>query len=93
MMAIIAAPVAATARDDALDHIIKTGIVRVAVPDNFPPFGDLGPDAKLQGYDIATAALLADALGVISARSGRGVERRTAFGLPLHERQGRFGDL
>jgi polar amino acid transport system substrate-binding protein len=64
MIAIIAAPVAATAKDDALDHIIKTGIVRVAVPDNFPPFGDLGPDAKLQGYDIDTAALLANALGV-----------------------------
>ena len=64
MIAVIAAPVAATAKDDALEHIIKAGIVRIAVPDNFPPFGDLGPDAKPQGYDIDTAVLLADALGV-----------------------------
>src|ERR1700722_9922667 len=64
MIAIIAAPVAATAKDDALDHIIKTGIVRVAVPDNFPPFGDLGPDAKPQGYDIDTATLIAEGLSV-----------------------------
>jgi polar amino acid transport system substrate-binding protein len=64
VVAMTAAPIAATAADDALDHIIKTGIVRVGVPDNFPPFGTLGPDGKLQGYDIDTAALVAEALKV-----------------------------
>lgn len=47
-----------------LDRIIQTGMVKIAVPDNFPPFGQLGPDAKVQGYDIDTAALIAEALGV-----------------------------
>jgi polar amino acid transport system substrate-binding protein len=64
IVAIIAAPVAATAKDDALQRVTKAGTIRVAVPDNFPPFGTLGPDAKLQGYDIDTAALMVDALGV-----------------------------
>ncbi len=64
MIAMTAAPVAALAKDDALDRIIKAGVVKIAVPDNFPPFGTLGSDVKLQGYDIDTAALIADALGV-----------------------------
>ena len=60
----IVAPVASAADNDALDRIVATGIIRVAVPDNFPPFGDLGSDGKLHGYDIDVAALVADALGV-----------------------------
>ncbi len=64
MVAVVAAPTATSAKNDTLDHIIKAGVVRIAVPDNFPPFGDLGPDSKLQGYDIDTAALIAAALGV-----------------------------
>ena len=63
VLAIVAAPVAATAKD-ALDRITKAGVVRIAVPDNFAPFGTLGTDGKLQGYDIDTAALVADKLGV-----------------------------
>jgi polar amino acid transport system substrate-binding protein len=66
VMAIIAAPTQATAKNNALNHIIKAGTVRVAVPDNFPPFGNLGADTKLEGYDIDTAALVAKALGVNS---------------------------
>ena len=64
VVALAAAPVAATAESGALDKIIKAGIVRIAVPDDFPPFGDLGPDAKPQGYDIDTAALIAEGLKV-----------------------------
>ncbi len=63
MVAIMVAPIAATAENAALDHIVKTGMVRVAVPDNFPPFGTLGRAGKLEGYDIDTAALIAAALG------------------------------
>lgn len=63
MVALVGVPNAAMAEDDALDHITRAGKVRIAVPDNFPPFGDLGPDGKLQGYDIDTAALIANALG------------------------------
>ena len=64
VLALIGVPSAAKAENDALDHITRAGKVRVAVPDNFPPFGDLGPDGKLQGYDIDTAALIANVLAV-----------------------------
>jgi polar amino acid transport system substrate-binding protein len=58
------APVAAAAEDNALDRITKAGVVKIAVPDNFPPFGTQGADGKLHGYDIDTAQLIADGLGV-----------------------------
>jgi polar amino acid transport system substrate-binding protein len=63
VVAIAIAPIAAKA-DEALDKITKAGVVRVAVPDNFPPFGDLGPDGKPQGYDVDMASLIAEGLKV-----------------------------
>jgi polar amino acid transport system substrate-binding protein len=62
--ALLAGPAAPRAADDALDRITKKGVVRIAVPDNFPPFGTLGVDMKPEGYDIDVAALLAGGLGV-----------------------------
>jgi polar amino acid transport system substrate-binding protein len=53
----------AMAENGTLDRITRTGTVRVAIPDNFPPFGDLGLDAKPRGYDIDVAMLVAEALG------------------------------
>jgi polar amino acid transport system substrate-binding protein len=64
IVALLARPIAAPAADDALDRIVKNGVVRIAIPDNFSPFGTLGPDMKPQGYDIDTAALVAAGLGV-----------------------------
>jgi polar amino acid transport system substrate-binding protein len=64
LTAVLAGPAPATAADNALDRIVKDGVVKIAVPDNFPPFGNLGADGKLHGYDIDTAALIAAALGV-----------------------------
>lgn len=52
------------AQADALDTIKKTGTVRIAVPQDFPPFGTVGPDLKPRGYDIDTAVLIAKELGV-----------------------------
>ena len=52
------------AHADVLDNIKKTGVLRVAVPQDFPPFGSVGTDLKPRGYDIDTAALLAKDLGV-----------------------------
>ncbi|MEM5389082.1 transporter substrate-binding domain-containing protein [Paraburkholderia phymatum] len=57
----LAAPVA---HADALDNITKTGVLKVAVPEDYPPFGSVGPDLKPQGYDIDTAALLAKSMNV-----------------------------
>ena len=64
IIAVALAPVATFAENDGLDRIVKAGVVKIGVPDNFPPFGDLGADAKLQGYDIDIAALVAAGLGV-----------------------------
>ncbi len=54
---------AGIAQADVLDNIQKAGVVRVAIPQDFPPFGSLGSDLKLQGYDIDMANLVAKELG------------------------------
>ncbi len=48
----------------ALDDILTAGVVRIAVPQDLPPFGAKASDGKLQGYDIEVARLLAKELGV-----------------------------
>ncbi|MFL9865295.1 transporter substrate-binding domain-containing protein [Paraburkholderia fungorum] len=57
----IQAPVA---HADTLDNIAKAGVLKVAVPEDYPPFGSVGADMKPQGYDIDTAALLAKSMNV-----------------------------
>jgi polar amino acid transport system substrate-binding protein len=49
---------------DALDDVLKSKTLRVAVPQDFPPFGSVGPDLKPVGYDIDMASLIARELGV-----------------------------
>ncbi|SAI68884.1 substrate-binding protein [Bordetella ansorpii] len=60
-VAMLASPLA---RADALQDIQKAGTIRIAVPQDFPPFGSVTVDLKPQGYDIDTAALIAKSLGV-----------------------------
>jgi len=55
---------APAAHADALANIMKNGSLRVAVPQDFPPFGSVGADLKPVGYDIDTAKLIASRLGV-----------------------------
>lgn len=52
------------AHADALEDIAQRGTVRIAVPQDFPPFGSIGTDMTPQGYDIDVAALIAQELGV-----------------------------
>ena len=52
------------ARADALADVKKAGVLKVAVPQDFPPFGTVAADMKPQGYDIDMAELLAKELGV-----------------------------
>ena len=47
-----------------LERIQSTSKVRVAVPDDFPPFGAVGPDMQVRGYDIDVAREIAKGLGV-----------------------------
>ena len=68
LVALLLSPVLAfntpAAHADTLDNIAKAGVLKVAVPEDYPPFGSVGPDMKPQGYDIDTAALLAKSMNV-----------------------------
>lgn len=55
---------AAPAAAEALDDILKAGVIKIAVPQDFPPFGSVGTDLKPVGYDIDVANLIAKGLGV-----------------------------
>jgi polar amino acid transport system substrate-binding protein len=57
----LAAPLA---QADVLESVQKAGVLKVAVPQDFPPFGSVGADLKPQGYDIDMAELIAKELGV-----------------------------
>ncbi|WP_432452342.1 MULTISPECIES: transporter substrate-binding domain-containing protein [unclassified Agarivorans] len=47
-----------------LDTLTQRGVLKVAVPQDFPPFGSVGSDLQPQGYDIDMASYLAKELGV-----------------------------
>ncbi len=47
-----------------LDDIKKSGTLKVAVPQDFPPFGSVSKDMSVQGYDIDMAKYIADKLGI-----------------------------
>ncbi len=59
-----AAVLGGEARADALADITARGTVRIAVPQDFPPFGSVGADMAPVGYDVDTARLIAERLGV-----------------------------
>ncbi len=64
IFATLAAGLASTAWADALDNIMKAKVVKIAVPQDFAPFGSAGTDLKPQGYDIDMANLIGKELGV-----------------------------
>lgn len=47
-----------------LPEILRAGVVKIAVPENFPPFGSLGAEGEYVGYDVSMAEMIAEALGV-----------------------------
>lgn len=51
------------AQADALSDIGTRGTIRIAVPQDFPPFGSVGADMTPQGYDIDIANLIGEKLG------------------------------
>jgi polar amino acid transport system substrate-binding protein len=53
-----------SAQAGQLESIQKRGVLKVAVPQDFPPFGSIGADFQPQGYDIDMAAYLAKELNV-----------------------------
>ncbi len=60
--AVIMAPPPASA--DTLDDIMKAGVLKVAVPQDFPPFGSVGADMAPKGYDVDMANLIGKQMGV-----------------------------
>lgn len=59
---LLAVPFAAQA--DQLSKILDAGVVKIGVPENFPPFGSVGANFKHEGYDVDVAAMVAKDLGV-----------------------------
>lgn len=47
-----------------LSDILSAGKIKIAVPENFPPFGALGATGEHEGYDVDVAKLIAEELGV-----------------------------
>jgi polar amino acid transport system substrate-binding protein len=47
-----------------LDEILYGGVIKIAVPKDFPPFGSTGSGGNLEGYDVEVANLIAKELGV-----------------------------
>jgi polar amino acid transport system substrate-binding protein len=53
-----------SANADALADVIAAKTIKIAVPQDFAPFGSAGTDLKPQGYDIDMANLIGKELGV-----------------------------
>ena len=64
LLALAALCIAVPASADALGDIRARGVLRVAIPQDSPPFGSVGTDMNPMGYDIDIAKLLAKDLGV-----------------------------
>jgi polar amino acid transport system substrate-binding protein len=64
LIALVAVGHSAPAQADGLDSIVAAKVIKVAVPQDFAPFGSAGLDLKPQGYDIDMANLIAKAPGV-----------------------------
>ncbi|PSN13470.1 amino acid ABC transporter substrate-binding protein [filamentous cyanobacterium CCP5] len=55
---------AATSAGATLDSVLSAGVIKIAVPQDSPPFGSVGTDGEPQGYDIEVAKLIAEDLEV-----------------------------
>jgi polar amino acid transport system substrate-binding protein len=48
----------------ALDNVLKTKTLKIAIPTDFPPYGFVGTDMAAQGLDVEIAKLIAARMGV-----------------------------
>jgi polar amino acid transport system substrate-binding protein len=55
---------ALSASADVLQDIKDRNLIRIAVPQDFPPFGSIGTDLKPQGIDVDMANYIAKEMGV-----------------------------
>lgn len=62
--ALLALPAMATTAAADLSDILSAGVIKIAVPESFAPFGALGASGEYEGYDVDVAKLIAADLGV-----------------------------
>lgn len=63
-VAVAGALFVSAAAADTLADIEKAKVIRIAVPQDFAPFGSVGPDLQPRGYDIEMANTIGNELGV-----------------------------
>ena len=63
-VALISIGLGMSAQANLLQDIEERGVIRVAVPQDFPPFGSVGTDLRPRGYDIDMANYIGEQLGV-----------------------------
>lgn len=63
LVAISAISMSALAQN-ALDEVLKTKKITIAIPTDFPPYGMVGTDLKPQGLDVDMANYIAQKMGV-----------------------------
>jgi len=47
-----------------LEEILRSGTIRIAVPQDSPPYGSLSPSGTFEGYDVEVAGMIAQDLDV-----------------------------
>ena len=62
--AVLASVAVGAHAQNALDKVMASKKITIAVPTDFPPYGFVGTDMAPQGLDIDTARYIADKLGV-----------------------------
>ena len=60
----LAVPMMASQAGADLAEILEAGVVKIAVPESFAPFGSLGASGEYEGYDVDVAKLIAADMGV-----------------------------
>ncbi|RPJ66880.1 MAG: amino acid ABC transporter substrate-binding protein, partial [Alphaproteobacteria bacterium] len=55
---------ATTASETSLDTIIKSGKIKIAIPQDTPLFGTQAADGSYAGYDVDVAKMIGKDLGV-----------------------------
>ena len=63
-LGVLAAASTTVQAQTALDDIMKSKEIKIAIPTDFPPYGFVGTDLKPQGLDIEMANYIAGKLGV-----------------------------
>lgn len=63
-LAVLASLAVGAHAQNALDKVMASKKITIAIPTDFPPYGFVGTDLAPQGLDIDTARYIADKLGV-----------------------------